>query len=388
MTSESLLDPSLVQALQAKFAWFARHELPDDPLYVAVTEAAAVHPRWAAWLADAPPTQQRPNLWLAALQDRLLERVDAGDRPPLADYYPSAGGTRAPDAAFPAHLAGFVDAEEAAMRARIATRTTQTNEIGRCAVLWPILRALSARTGRARMALLDVGCSAGLNLGVDRWGYRYVDDVSGGDVARVGGSPDIACRVLAGSAPLAADGPAPEIVSRLGIDPAPIAVDDAAAVRWLRACLWPHDTVRRERFDAAVDVARAQRWPVRAAADTLAAIDDWLHALPPDVTPVIFNSWVLAYFDAASLDAHVAQMTRHVLERDAAWISAEPPQLARRWWPEMPVPVAPTGGSVSAEELAKASTTWTVASRDARGALERRLAAQSHAHGRWVRLGG
>jgi hypothetical protein len=393
MTEDIHPDATLVQRLQARFARFATHEVPDDPLYVAIAEAVAARADWAAWLADAPATQQLPNLWLAALQDRLLERAGAGARPPLADYYASAGGRRLPDAAFAACLAEFVDAEEASLRVRIATRTTQTNEIGRCAVLWPILRALASRTGHGRMALLDVGCSAGLNLGVDRWRYRYVDDLSDATLAVVDGAgpgaPEIACRVAraadGGSTLPVADGPAPEIVSRLGIDPSPIDVADAAAVRWLRACLWPHDTVRRERFDAAVAVARAQRWPVHAAADTLAATRDWLHALPPDVTPVIFNSWVLAYFDAAALDDHVAQLKRWILERGAVWISAESPALARRWWPELPEPPAPApGGRVGAEEMARTSTAWTVASAGVDGAIDWRFAARSHAHGRWL----
>ena len=393
MTEDIRPGAALVQRLQARFARFATHEVPDDPLYVAIAEAVAARADWAAWLADAPATQQLPNLWLAALQDRLLERVADGARPPLADYYASAGGRRLPDAAFAAGLAGFVSAEEAALRERIATRATQTNEIGRCAVLWPILRALARRTGRTRMALLDVGCSAGLNLGVDRWRYRYVDDRSDAALAVVDGAgtgvPEIACRVVraavgGGASPIV-DGPAPEIVSRLGIDPIPIDVADAAAVRWLRACLWPHDTVRRERFDAAVAVAREQRWPVHAAADTLGATRDWLHALPADVTPVIFNSWVLAYFDPAALDEHVAQLKRWVVERGAVWISAEAPTLTRRWWPDMPDPPAPApGGRVGVDEMAKTSTAWTVASAGADGAVDWRFAARSHAHGRWL----
>ncbi len=393
MTSEIRSDSTPVQRLQAEFAAFARDELHDDPLYVAVTEAVAARPDWAAWLADAPPTQQRPNLWLAALQDRLLELVDAGARPPLAGYYASAGGHRLPDAAFAAHLADFVESEQRALRARIATRTTQTNEIGRCAVLWPILRSLAARTGRTRLALLDVGCSAGLNLGVDEWRYRYVDDGSDATLAVVAradpAAPEIACRVLAGGgAALQSaidDAPTPEIVARRGIDPAPIAVDDAAGVRWLRACLWPHDAVRRTRFDAAVAVARSRRWPVHATADTLGAAHDWLHALPADVVPVIFNSWVLAYVDAPALDAHIAQLKRWIVERDAVWISAEPPALARRAWPRMPAPPAPAAaGGIGAGEMRKTATAWTVAAADGRGGIDGRFAALSHAHGRWM----
>jgi hypothetical protein len=376
MTSEP--DSALVSRLQAKFAHFAQHAVADDPLYAALTDATARHADWAALLAAAPASQQSPTLWLAAVQDRVLELVDAGARPALADYFASAGAARAPDAALQTHLGEFMAANRAELVARIETRANQTNEIGRCAVLWPVLQSLVEKTGLRRFALLDVGCSAGLNLGVDHWRYRYLDDATGATIAatppdRDPRAPEIACRVLAGASP--ASEAVPEIVSRRGIDLTPIDVHDEAAVRWLRACLWPHDGERRERFDAAVAIARTQDWPVTASTDAAAAIGQWLGTLPDDVTPVVFNSWVLAYFDAELLRSHVAQLQGWIAGRGVVWISAEDPGLSRTWWPAMP--------EVDAMKLPNA-TAWTVARPDGRGGVARELAATSHAHGRWM----
>jgi len=376
MTAET--DPASVPALQAKFAYFAQHVFADEPLYAALAAAAAQRADFAALLAAAPPSQQLPLLWLAALQDRVLERVDLGDRPALADYYESAGGARAPDAAFAGHLADFIALERDALVARIATRSTQTNEIGRSAVLWPVLQALVERSGRRRIALLDVGCSAGLNLGVDRWRYRYIDDATGATIAatpadRDPRAPEIACRVLAGARPRSQA--APEIVAREGIDLQPVAVDDAAEVRWLRACLWPHDAERRARFDAAVAIARTQHWPLHATTDAAASVADWLERVPVDATPVILNSWVLQYFEPAPLRRHVDAMLDAVARRGAVWISAEDPARSRTWWPGKP--------GTSADALPNA-TAWTLAAPDGRGGIAWRLAATSHAHGRWM----
>jgi len=312
------------------------------------------------------------------VQDRVLELVDAGARPALADYFASAGAARAPDAALQTHLGEFMAANRAELVARIETRANQTNEIGRCAVLWPVLQSLVEKTGLRRFALLDVGCSAGLNLGVDHWRYRYLDDDTGATIAatppdRDPRAPEIACRVLAGASP--ASEAVPEIVSRQGIDLTPIDVRDEAAVRWLRACLWPHDGERRERFDAAVAIARTQDWPVTASTDAAAAIGQWLGTLPDDVTPVVFNSWVLAYFDAELLRSHVAQLQGWIAGRGVVWISAEDPGLSRTWWPAMP--------EVDAMKLPNA-TAWTVARPDGRGGVTRELAATTHAHGRWM----
>ena len=250
-------DPAVIAALQKQFAWFSGPALQDDPLYQALADCAARHADWAALLAAAPANQRWPMLWLAALQDRVMALVDAGERPPLAEYYASVGGTRAPDAALEGLLGDFIEQHRAALEQVIATHATQTNEIGRCAVLWPILQELVESTGRRRIALLDVGCSAGLNLGVDGWRYRYVDDATGALLSatpadRDPAAPEITCRVLAGARPSATA--VPEIASRRGIDLAPVAVDDPVAVRWLRACLWPHDAERRRRFDAAVAI--------------------------------------------------------------------------------------------------------------------------------------
>ena len=381
MSSEH--DPAAVARLQSSFARFAQHDAAlDDPLYVAITAAVAQRADWAAMLAAAPATQRLPMLWLAALQDRVLACVDAGERPPLADYFSSAGGARSPDTALPGHLGEFIDRERAALAHAIATRSTQTNEIGRSAVLWPVLQSLVERAGRRRIALLDVGCSAGLNLGVDRWRYRYVDDATGATIAATPPSrdpraPEIACRVLAGASPGSVA--EPEIVLRLGVDLKPIDVGDAREVRWLRACLWPHDAERRVRFDAAVAIARTQHWPLAATADALAAIVAWRSSLPGDVMPVVFNSWVLSYFDEPLRRRHVDGLLAQVAQRGAAWISAENPLLSRTWWPGKPA---------SAADARPNATSWTLARPDGHGGVAWELAATSHAHGRWMQWNG
>jgi hypothetical protein len=377
-----ITDPAAVAALQDKFARFARGGLRDDPLYAALADAAARHADWAALLAVAPAAQQLPLLWLAALQDRVLALTEAGERPALAAYYASAGGTRPPDAALESHLAEFIERHHDALAACIATRTTQTNEIGRCAVLWPVLQQLVETTGRRRIALLDVGCSAGLNLGVDLWRYRYVDDTTGATIAntpqtRDAGAPEIVCRVLAGARPRATD--VPEIASRQGIDLNPIDVGDPAELRWLRACLWPHDTERRKRFDAAAAIARTQHWPLGAVTDAAVAIAAWRDGLPSDTLPVVFNSWVLAYVDAPLLRRHVDSLLDEVARRGVAWISAEDPALSRTWWPGRPA---------SDADARPNATSWTLALPDGRGGVAWELAATSHAHGRWMQWRG
>ncbi|MCK6421367.1 MAG: DUF2332 domain-containing protein [Aquabacterium sp.] len=354
-----------------QFLHFADRECGEDPLYVALCHLLALRPAALTLLDAAPRTQQRPNLLLAAIHERVLDGAGGA----LAGYFPSAGGDRMPDAALAAALDDCLDRERVNIQAHVAGRSTQTNEIGRCAVLWPLLAQVAADTGARLLALMDFGCSAGLNLGVDHYRYRH-GDVACGAPEEVG-TPEVDCHPVHGRRPPAC--PAPRIDSRLGVDPAPVDVHDEAALRWLRACLWPHDRARMRRFDQAADIVRGAGWPVRQAPDAYAAIEPWLDTLDAGVQPVVFNSWVLAYFEPEARAAHVAAMRALVQRRGIAWLSAEGPGLLLG-----PAPaVLPSDGMVSADELANA-TLWWLTLPGAAGAAQATLRARSHPHGRWA----
>ncbi len=352
-------------ARASQFRRFAAVECPQDPLYVAICQAVADAPALLDLLDHAPPTQARPNLLLAALHERILAGVDH----PLAAYFPSVGGTRMPDAALPALLLDFAQLEQPALIAHLRQRSTQTNEIGRCAVLWPALAHIAKLTGRQDLALLDFGSSAGLNLGVDAYHYDYGPFSLGAPAAP--GRPSVRCEWRGQRLPPAL--PAWRLASRLGLDLAPIDVHDEAATRWLRACLWPHDRQRAARLDLALACARQAHWPVVQADDGLAAVARWLDRLPADQQPVLFNSWVLAYFEPAALAQFQAQMARWAIERGLVWLSAEAPALRP---PGLALP-PPDGSGESA-------TLWTLQWAPAGGQMQQIALAWSHPHGRWL----
>jgi len=348
------------------FRWFADHECADEPLYDASCRIVASQPALMDLLAGASFEQQRPNLWLAAVHDLLLSGIEH----PLQTYFASRGGTRAPDGALGDCIADFAAQHAGALRECMATHTTQTNEIGRCAVLWPALQAIARRSGKPKLALLDLGCSAGLNLGVDDYRYDYGTRVEG--AAAHGGVPLLPCRVVGPHRPAPA---AFRIVQRLGLDPAPVDVNDELAVRWLRACLWPGNVARAQRFDLAIALARRRAWPVHRVPDCTAAVSPWLDGLPDDVQPVLLNSWVLTYFDPASLQRHIEAMTRLVRERGLMWLSAEGPEL--HIGPVTPPPPFEDGVQ------ARRGSLWTLCHRVG-GDLRFELLARSHPHGRWM----
>jgi hypothetical protein len=128
-----------------RYRRFAEWEARDrSPLYQELALGVAGDRGLLALLERLPPARQQPNLFFAAVQYR--------------------GGPQ-PD--FPAFRA-FVLRHADQVVATMAARRTQTNEVGRCALLLPLLAALPGP-----LALVEVGASAGLCLLPDRYAYDY-----------------------------------------------------------------------------------------------------------------------------------------------------------------------------------------------------------------------
>jgi hypothetical protein len=169
----------------------------------------------------------------------------------------------------------------------IRSRSTQTNEAARCAVLLPVLSALEGP-----LALIEVGASAGLCLYPDRYGYRYATargvvalDPAGGPAAVT-----IPCAIDEASVPTRL----PDVVWRAGIDLNPLDARDPDARAWLRALVWPEHDDRRTRLDAALRIA-ADDPPLLVRGDLVEDLPQLLAAAPPDAHVVVFHSSVLAY---------------------------------------------------------------------------------------------
>jgi hypothetical protein len=353
---------------------FGHEECSQEPLYAALCDAAAAQPRALALLAEAPPEQRKANLLLAALHERVL----AGAAPELAAYYPSAGGERAPDAGLAEALAGCIGREWPVLVEHLRHGATQTNEVARCAAIWPALGAAARATGARDLALVDLGCSAGLNLAVDQYALRYrTDDGACHDrgAARDGVRAEIESRWL-GAAPPPADADW-RPVRRDGLDLAPVDLADPDRLRWLQACLWPHDATRGERLRRAAAQLRALPHTLTRAGDCIAAVEPWLAGLPAGVQPVLLTSWVLYYLNEADLARLRATADRLALSHGLAWICGELPALSAQDAAVPLLPVLPPG------EVASSATLWTL--RFARaGRVAGQPLAWSHPHGRWV----
>lgn len=163
--------------LTAHFATFADVTFRRLPLYRYLAAWVARDREVVERLLLARPGQRWATLLMAAVHDRLLAGVgpDGVADDPLAGWYRSITDRPHPvgagaDDPWPHFRRLALDDDLVA--ANLATRATQTNEVGRCLSLLPALSGVTADVG-APLGLVEVGASAGLNLRFDHYGYRY-----------------------------------------------------------------------------------------------------------------------------------------------------------------------------------------------------------------------
>jgi hypothetical protein len=305
-------------------------------------------------------------VFLAAIHDVLL----SGAEHPLARRYRSVCQRRgldhaaATDDVLAAELRSFCASNRDALLERCATRATQTNEVGRCVAIRAVLADLAARGERA-VGLLDLGCSAGLNLFVDRYAYDYSGRRAGAEDA----TPLIACDVREGSPRLEL----PEISRRVGLDLAPLDATKPDEVSWLLACLWPDDLERFARLDAALSVAAARHDEVDVLRGDMIGDLERAAALAHDADRlVVINSWSAVYVPSdrrRELAEAIASLAAH---RPCTWLVMEHPVVAHDL------------GVIDADEIgAHGPTLLATVERDGTS-MRGTVVGGMHPHGAWL----
>lgn len=237
------------------------------------------------FLAGMPVVQ--PNLFFASVQ-----RLTGPDGMPRTGF----------------ELREFLRRRGREVGALMRSRRTQTNEVGRCAVLLPALPS-------GPLALVEVGASAGLCLLLDQF-YYELGTTPVGDVSA---AVHLRC-TTAGPVPVPSS--VPRVVWRRGLDARPIDVHDDEAIRWLLACVWPDHRERRRRLERAVGVARAQP-PAVNVGDLVDDLPAVLAEAPDDAQLVVFHSAVLSYVSPDRRQAFADALADASKERDIVWLSNE-----------------------------------------------------------------
>ena len=300
---------SVVDDLRQTWREFADRECrPYSPLYGAICHTVADDPDLLALVAAAPPSGRQPNVLLAAVHDLVLR----GFAPALADVYAGrADPSRAPEL-----FREVCRSHGDEVARRLAGRHTQTNEPGRAALL-ALGLAVAAEVVGEPIGLLDAGCSAGLNLLLDRFRFDF------GVVGALGPADSPVTITCTPRGPLPVPSRLPTIDVRLGLDRSLVDLTDADDARWLLACVWP-DTGRLPRTAAALELARRDPPTVRPG-DMVADLDAALDAFDPSIPVVVTTTSACGYLDADQRREFLATLARRSRHQPLAWLSAEEP---------------------------------------------------------------
>jgi hypothetical protein len=322
----------------------------NSPLYARYAEGVGHDSGLREFAATAKKGQPHANILFAAVHFLLLR----GAQDPLRRFYPDLNGwtTVQDEDPFPAFKA-FVESHRAELAPIIASRITNTNEVGRSGMLHAGFRAVAAEAGEP-LHLIEIGPSAGLNLIWDRYGvsYRRGTDVFSVDTP----DPALVIDVELRGDKLPPLGRAPKVASRVGLELNPVDLSDPDQRDWLKALIFPEHRHRFERLEAALK-AYADVQPQIRVGDALALLPNALRDAPEHQPVCVYHTYVTYQFTGEMREALDNLLTAAGLRRPVWRLSAE--------------------GSLSGENA-------LVLQRYHDGTRETRKLALCHPHGAWL----
>jgi hypothetical protein len=281
--------------------------------------------------------QDRPDFTIAGSSLLLAAAIHAAilnDDPQtegISRFYATVGGSYTPEYdrdVFEQALGGLFLNPGPTLPHFLKNHTIQTNEVSRGA-LWLLFAILQGRLGsQVPIALVDLGCSAGLNLAADvqGWCWRTRDGMLqlGADAPLVtqtliteGADPWLRSALAPGQVQ------PPDIARRVGLDRAPRDLNNPQDYLLLRACQWGDQPERLARFEQAATAAKRVTREIRTA-DIVEAASKLHKVITPDTRLLImYNSAVTVYLqDQAFAALHTGIETA---------FKALPPQVKGVW---------------------------------------------------------
>ncbi len=214
------------------------------------------------------------------------------------------------------------------------TGPPQTNEVGRSGIMIGGYLSIADQTGLP-LHVYEIGASAGLNLGFDRFFYSFGDNTWGDKTSLVSLAPDWHGGVPPLDAPLSVE-------HRAGCDIAPVDIGSRENQRRLESYIWPDQPDRLARLRGAVVIAgELGTQVVHQSAD--AFVREALEGPAPNAVRVIAHTIMWQYMPE-EMRSDIEQTIRQAGDRATetspiAWLRLEPievkdpPRLQLNVWP-------------------------------------------------------
>ncbi|MGE7951395.1 DUF2332 domain-containing protein [Lysinibacillus xylanilyticus] len=272
----------MLAKLSKQFRTFAKNECENSsPLYEHLANKIAEDDEILIIATSVPQGQPVPNLLLAGVQYLLSSSNDE-----LVHFYPSLTTTPKPiNEVYPVFKA-FILSHSDELKALFQEKLVQTNEIRRCSYLYPMMTEIYERHQKP-LAFIEIGASAGLQLGMDQYNYCYNEKlhITNSENAFVLSSEN-----RGESLPVSITNP-PVVCQRIGIDLNPIDIHDEEELRWLQALIWPEHQERRLLLNQALPILKELDLQL-IKGDGIKLLNDISRDINPDAMLVVYHTHV------------------------------------------------------------------------------------------------
>ncbi|MBQ0138381.1 MAG: DUF2332 domain-containing protein [Kurthia sp.] len=232
--------------LQEIFTRFAENECQNSSkLYEILAQAIATDKELLAVASQIPYEQPAPQLFFASINYLLKDSTDI-----LRQYYPNYTASPLPAEEAFVPFKAFVKKNHLQLAFLFATKLVQTNEVRRCAYLYPMLCEIF-QTHQQPLALIEIGASAGLQLGIDHYQFAYGDETVGNESSELTLTSDNRGDSLPESIHLSM-----QVATRIGMDLRTLNVQEEEDLLWLEALIWPEHEERRQLLKKAASITR------------------------------------------------------------------------------------------------------------------------------------
>ncbi|MGX9135908.1 DUF2332 domain-containing protein [Rummeliibacillus sp. JY-2-4R] len=274
------------------FQRFAKNECENSSeLYETLSYHIAEDSELIELATHIPEGQPVPNLFFAATQYLLSDAHHD-----LKKYYASFTENPLPaNSAFP-YFKEFVLSNQEKLKQLFQSKLVQTNEVRRCAYLYPMFADIYEKH-QMPLALIEIGTSAGLQLGVEQYHYVYNEKIQAGN-------PDSLLTIYSqnrGKVLPTSIFNIPVVQTRIGMDLNPIDLKNEEELKWLHALIWPEHHERKELLNKAATIIKNLDIQF-VSGDAVKQIESICDQIPFNQLIVIFHTHVANQIPAVLKD--------------------------------------------------------------------------------------